>query len=144
MRWFFLLFIMLLVVTGNAVIFDSSSSTRVIDWIAFNLFPLSMILFWFGFYFSDGVKRAQLFVVGHALLVFSAGAGFVLIGTNIVLADSCEIVTFSGRTSGILWEFASYMQSIGYCRELGAGIVILGVVIAYPSARIFYGLARSR
>ncbi|MGL6543538.1 hypothetical protein ACSZM6_01535 [Aeromonas caviae] len=63
---------MLLVVTGNAVIFDSSSSTRVIDWIAFNLFPLSLVLFWFGIYFSDGDKRAQLFVIGHALLVFSA------------------------------------------------------------------------
>jgi hypothetical protein len=83
MRWFFLLFIMLLVIVGNAVIFDSSSSTRVIDCIAFNLFPLSLVLFWFGVYFSDGVKRAQLFIVGHALLVFSAGVGFVLIGTNI-------------------------------------------------------------
>lgn len=131
---------MLLVVTGNAVIFDSSSSTRVIDWIAFNLFPLSLILFWFGFYFSDGDKRAQLFVIGHALLVFSAGAGFVLIGTNIVLADSCEIVTFNGRTSGLLWKFANYMQSIGYCQELGVGISVFGIIIAYPSARFFWNL----
>ena len=131
---------MLLVVTGNAVIFDSSSSTRVIDCIAFNLFPLSLVLFWFGFYFSDGVKRAQLFVIGHALLVFSAGAGFVLIGTNIVLADSCEIVTFNERTSGLLWQFANYMQSINYCRELGIGISVFGVIISYPSARLFWNL----
>ncbi|WP_156034050.1 hypothetical protein [Aeromonas jandaei] len=133
---------MLLVVTGNAVIFDSSSSTRVIDWIAFNLFPLSLVLFWFGFYFSDGDKRAQLFVIGHALLVFSVGAGFVLIGTNIVLADSCEIMTFSGKTSGLLWKFANYMQSIGYCQELGVGIVMLGIFIAYPYALLFYRLVR--
>ncbi|MGU5681787.1 hypothetical protein [Aeromonas allosaccharophila] len=131
---------MLLVVTGNAVIFDSSSSTRVIDWIAFNLFPLSLVLFWFGFYFSDGDKRAQLFVIGHALLVFSAGAGFVLIGTNIILANTCEIVTFSGRASGLLWKFASHMQSIGYCRELGIGISVFGIIIAYPSARLFWNL----
>ena len=128
---------MLLVVTGNAVIFDSSSSTRVIDCIAFNLFPLSLVLFWLGFYFSDGDKRAQLFVIGHALLVFSAGAGFVLIGTNIILADSCEIMTFSGKTRGLLWRFSNYMQSIGYCQELGVGFVIIGIVIAYPSARFF-------
>lgn len=83
MRWFFLLFIMLLVVAGNAVILDSSSSTRMIDYIAFNLCSLSLVLFWFGFYFSDGVKRAQLFIIGHALLIFSAGTGFLLIGTNI-------------------------------------------------------------
>lgn len=140
MRWFFLLFIMLLVVAGNTVILDSSSSTRVIDCIVFNLFPLSLVLFWFGIYFSDGDKRAQLFVIGHALLVFSAGAGFVLIGTNIVLADSCEIVTFSGRTSGLLWRFLNYMQSIGYCRELGIGIVVFGIVIAYPTARLFWNL----
>lgn len=143
MRWFFLLFIMLLVVAGNAVILDSSSSTRMIDYIAFNLCSLSLVLFWFGFYFSDGVKRAQLFVIGHALLIFSAGTGFLLIGTNIFLADSCETVTFSGGSSSPLWKFASYMKSIGYCSELGAGIVILGVVIAYPSARLLYGLARS-
>ena len=140
MRWFFLLFIMLLVVAGNAVIFDSSSSTRVIDYIAFNLLPLSLVFFWFGFYFSDGVKRAQLFVIGHALLVFSAGAGFVLIGTNIILANTCEIVTFSGRASGLLWKFASHMQSIGYCRELGVGIAVFVIVIAYPSARLFWKL----
>ena len=140
MRWFFLLFIMLLVVAGNAVIFDSSSSTRVIDYIAFNLLPLSLVFFWFGFYFSDGVKRAQLFVIGHALLVFSAGAGFVLIGTSIILANTCEIVTFSGRASGLLWKFASHMQSIGYCRELGVGIAVFGIVIAYPSARLFWKL----
>ncbi len=144
MRWFFLLFIMLLVVTGNAVIFDSSSSTRVIDWIAFNLFPLSLVLFWFGIYFSDGDKRAHLFVIGHALLVFSAGAGFVLIGTNIVLADSCETMTFSGRASGLLWMFSNYMLSIGYCRELGVGIAVFGAIISYPSVRLFLGLVQSR
>lgn len=109
MKWIFMLCIILLVVAGNAVIFDSSSSTRVINGIAFNLFPLSLILFWFGVYLSDGDKQAQLFVIGHALLVFSAGAGFVLIGTNIVLADSCEIMTFSGKTSGLLWRFSTYM-----------------------------------
>jgi len=144
MRWFFLLFIMMLVVAGNAVIFDSSSATRVIDGIAFNLFPLSLLMFWFGFYFSDGDKRAQLFVIGHALLVFSAGAGFVLIGTNIVLADSCEIVTFSGGTSGLLWKFANYMQLIGYCQELGGCIAVFGAIISYPSIRLFLGLAQSR
>ncbi|ELC7281172.1 hypothetical protein RJO76_002262 [Aeromonas veronii] len=131
---------MLLVVTGNAVIFDSSLSARVIDCIAFNLFPLSLVLFWFGFYFSDGDKRAQLFVIGHALLVFSAGAGFVLIGTNIFLADSCEVVTFSGRTSGLLWRFSNYMQSIGHCRVLGGSIAVFGIFIAYPSARLFLKL----
>ena len=135
---------MLLVVTGNAVIFDSSSSTRVIDWIAFNLFPLSLVLFWFGIYFSDGDKRAQLFVIGHALLVCSAGAGFVLIGTNIVLADSCEIMTFSGKASGLLWIFSNYMLSIGYCRELGVGIAVFGAIISYPSVRLFLGLVQSR
>ncbi|MDM5073146.1 hypothetical protein [Aeromonas bestiarum] len=102
--------------------------------------PLSLLLFWFDFYFYDGDKRAQLFVIDQALLVFSTGVGFVLIGTNIVLANSCEILTFSGRTSGLLWNFASYMQSIGYCRGFGDGIALLGIVIAYPSARLFWRL----
>lgn len=63
----------------------------------------------------------------------------MLIGTNIVLADSYEIVTFSGRTSGLMWKIASNMQLIGYCRELGIGFVIIGIVIAYPYARFFWG-----
>lgn len=95
-------------------------------------------------YFSDGDKRAQLFVIGHALLVFSAGASFVLIGTNIILADSCEIITFSGKTSGLLWIFSNYMQSIGYCRELGVGIAVFGAIIDYPSVRLFLGAVQSR
>lgn len=46
MRWFFLL----LVVAGNEALFDSTSFTRVIDGIAFNLFPSSLLLFRFGFF----------------------------------------------------------------------------------------------
>jgi uncharacterized membrane protein (UPF0136 family) len=47
-------------------------------------------------------------------------------------------VTSSGRMSGLLWEFATYMQSMGYCQELGIGIAILGILIAYPSVRLFW------
>ncbi|HDN9006236.1 hypothetical protein [Aeromonas veronii] len=90
------------------------------------------------FIFSDGDKRAQLLVVGHVLLVFFVGAGFLLIGTNIVLADTCEIVTFSRRTGGLLWKFANYIQLIGYCQEL-VGIAVFGIIISYSNARLFWG-----
>lgn len=62
----------------------------------------------------------------------------MLIGTNIYFANSCEIVKSSGGTSDLLWKFSNYMQPMDYFSELGVGIVILCIVIAYPSDRLFW------
>ncbi len=142
MKWFFLAFIALLAVIGNVAIFESLSLGRAIGGIAFNLFILSLLVIWWSSYFSGALAKAGFIVVGHALLMLAAGIGIALIGTNAVLASSCESLIFGTRPHGLLSQFATYLQTLGYCREFGFGIVLFGLFMAYPSIRLFLGITR--
>ncbi len=142
MRWIFLAFVALLAAAGNAAIFESLSLSRVIGGIAFNLFILALLMVWRGSYFSDPHAKARLLVVGHATLMLAAGIGIFLIGTNMALANSCESLIFGTKPYGLVSQFAIHLQSLGYCRELGFGVVLLGLFMAYPSIRLFIGITR--
>ena len=140
MKWFFLAFIALLAVTGNAAIFESLSLGRAIGGIAFNLFILSLFVIWWASYFSGAQAKARLLAVGHAAIMLAAGIGIALIGTNVALANSCESLIFGYKPNGLLSQLATYLQSHGYCRELGFGVVLFGLFMAYPSIRLFVGI----
>lgn len=142
MKWFFLTFIALLAITGNAAIFDSLSLARAIGVLAFNLFILSLLLVWWASYFSDIHAKARLLVVGHATLMLAAGIGIAAIGINGVLANSCGSLIFSNKPNGFLSQSATYLQSLGYCRELGFGVFLVGLLLAYPSVRLFVAITR--
>jgi len=140
MKWFFLAFIALLAVTGNAAIFERISLGRALGGIAFNLFTLSLILIWLASYFSDAPTKAQRLVLGHATLMLAAGIGISRIGINMALANSCESLIFGNKPNSFLSLFATHLQSLGYCRELGFGVFIFGLFMGYPSIRLFVGI----
>lgn len=142
MKWFFLAFITTLAVTGNAAIFESLSLDSAIGSIAFNLFIISLVVIWWASYFSGAQAKARLLVLGHATLMLAAGIGISLIGTSVALANSCESLIFGNKPNGFLSLFATYLQSLGYCRELGFGIVLPGLFMAYPSIRLFIDITR--
>ena len=142
MKWFFLAFIALLAITCNAAIFASLSLGRVIGGIAFNLVILSLVAIWWASYFSGAQAKARLLVVGHASLMLAAGIGMALIGTHVALSNSCESLIFSNKPNGLLSQFATYLQSRCYCRELGFSVVLFGFFMAYPSIRLFVGITR--
>jgi len=140
MRWFFLASISLLAAAGNAAIFESISVSRTIGGVAFNLFILSLAVVWRASYFSANQAKERLLVFGHATLMLATGVGIFLIGTNLALANSCESVIFGTKPHGLLSQFAIHLQRLGYCRELGFGVVIFGLFMAYPSVRLFIGM----
>lgn len=142
MKWFFLAFIALLAVTGNAAIFESHSLGRAIGCIAFNLFILSLVVIWWASYFSGTQARARLLVIGHATIMLAAGIGIALNGASVALANSCESLMFGNKPNGLLSKFVTDLQSLGYCRELGFAFVIFGLFLAYPSIRLFGGITR--
>lgn len=142
MKWFFLAFIALLTITGNAAIFESLSLGRAVGGIAFYLFSLSLFVIWWASYFSGAQAKARVLVVGHAILMLAAGIGVALIGTHVALANSCESLIFGNKPNGLFSQFATYLQSRGYCRELGFGVVLFGLFMAYPSIRLFVGITR--
>lgn len=142
MKWFFLAFIALLAVIGNVAIFENLSLGRAIGGIAFNLFILSLLVIWWSSYFSSAIAKARALVVGHALLMLAAGIGIAHVGANTALANSCESLIFGNKPNGLLNQFATYVQSLGYCREFGLGVVFFGLLMAYPSIRLFVGITR--
>ncbi len=142
MKWLFLAFIALLAIVGNAAIFEILSLGRAVGGIAFNLFILALAAIWWASYFSGAQAKARLLVVGHANIMLSAGVGMALIGTNVALSSSCESLIFGGKLHGLLSQFAAYIESRGFCRELGFGVVLFGFLMAYPSIRLFVCITR--
>lgn len=142
MKWVFLAFIALLAITGNAAIFEILSWGRAIGGIAFNLFIVALVAFWWASYFSTAQAKGQSLVVGHASLMLAAGIGMALIGAQVALANSCESLIFGGKPHGLFNQFATYLESRAYCRELGFDVGLFGLFMAYPSIRLFVGITR--
>lgn len=141
-NWLFVVFIALLAITGNAAIFEIFSLGRAVGGIAFNLFVLALAAIWWASYFSGAQAKARLLVVGHASLMLAAGIGMTLIGAQVALSNSCESLIFGSKPHGLPSQFATYLESRGYCRELGIGVVLFGLFMAYPSIRLFVGITR--
>lgn len=142
MKLFFLAFIALLAVTGNAAIFDVLSLGRLIGGIAFNLFTLSLVAIWWASYFSGTEAKARLLVAAHAGIMLAAGIGMAIIGAHVAVSNSCESLIFGSKPHGLLSQFATYLQSRNYCRELGLGVFFFGLFMAYPSIRLFVATTR--
>ena len=140
MKWLFLIFIALAVVTGNAIVFEQISLSRTIGGFAFNLGILALLLFWWASYFSSAQAKARRLVIGHATLMLALGIGIALSGTTMALTNSCESWIFGSRPTGFLRQLTTHIQSLGYCRELGLGVVLFGLFMAYPSGRLFVGI----
>lgn len=140
MKWIVLAFLALLAIGGNAAIFESLSLDRAIGGITFNLFILSLVTIWWASYFSGAQAKARLLVVGHACIMLAAGVGIVLIGAHVALSNSCESLIFGRKPHGFLSQFATYLELRGYCRELGFGVVLFGLFMAYPSIRLFVNM----
>jgi hypothetical protein len=109
--------------------------------VAFNLFIVSLLLIWRSSYYCSALEKTRGLVIGHALLMLSAGIGLAVLGVNAALANNCEVFMSGNKPDGLRNQFAIYLQSVGYCRELGLGVILLGSFMAYPSVCLFVGKA---
>ena len=143
MRWFFLGFVVLLALAGNAAIFESYSLLRAGGGLAFNLFIASLLVVWWSAYFAGESRRGPGLVLGHALLTLASGFGLALLGSTVIASNSCEELMRERSPNGLQNQVFSYINSIGYCSEVGYAVLALGMWLSYPSLRLFVGLARS-
>lgn len=143
MRWFFLGFVVLLALAGNAAIFESYSLLRAGGGLAFNLFIASLLVVWWSAYFAEEPRRGTGLVFGHALLTLASGFGLALLGGAVAASNSCEELMKERSPNGLQNQVLSYFSSIGYCSEVGYVVLALGLWLSYPSLRLFVGLARS-
>lgn len=142
MKWFFLAFMMLLTVVGNTIFIDQWSWRQVMAGIAFNLCMISLLVIWWSAYFRAGVAKARGQVIGHAIMMLGMGIAMATWGADIVMTNSCDSLISDARSRNYLSQIAEYVRPTGYCRELGIGMILLGLLLAYPSIRLFFGLSR--
>lgn len=142
MRSFFLLFIAVLAAIGNLAIFEQLSPARLIGGLAFNVFVVALLLIWRFAYFATGASRARGLVFAHAAFMLAAGLGFGAIGGNVFSSGSCSSLVSTSSPNGFRNQVVAYLQSLGYCKELGLVLVLFGVLFAYPSIRLFVDIIR--
>ncbi|WP_382158996.1 hypothetical protein [Hydrogenophaga sp. ANAO-22] len=143
MRWFFLGFVVLLALAGNAAIFESYSLLRVGGGVAFTLFIASLLIVWWSAYFAGEHRRGPGLVFGHALLTLAGGFGLALLGSIVIASNSCEELMRERDPNGLRNQMLAYVSSTGYCSEVGYTVLALGMWLSYPSLRLFIGLARN-
>ena len=143
MRWIFLPFILLLAYVGYASLLREQTPARLLAAVPFYVFVLSLLGFWWFSYFANQARAYRGRVVSHALLMLALGAFVCLAGGHLVATDSCSILISSSQYPGATSRTASFIQSLGYCREAGVLLLIFGAVIAAPSTRLFSALLRN-
>ena len=141
MKWFLLALMVLFAFVVNAIFIDQWSWLVMMGGIAFNLCVISLFVFWWSAYFRAGVAKARGQVIGHAILMLGMGIGMATLGADIMMTNRCDGLISDSRPRNYLSQLATYVKTTGYCRELGIGVVLLGLFLAYPSIRLFVGLS---
>lgn len=142
MKWFFLPFIPLLGIAGNLALLSEPTTFRILGTIPFNLFVVSLASIWWHAYFEPATLSSRALTATHAALCLSVGMAITLIGANVALSESCSSLINSTRTRDLISSAGRLIEAMGYCRELGGLLALLGVILAYPSLRLFYSLRR--
>lgn len=73
-------------------------------------------------------------------MMLGMGIGMATWGADIVITNSCEGLISDPSSRSYLSQIAAYVKTTGYCSELGIGMILLGLFLAYPSIRLFFGL----
>lgn len=140
-RWFILLFVVLVFVAVNAVAFSSGLAvdSKILVAIAGNLFGISLLLIWFGCYFQKA-KQAGVAVFGHAFLMLSVGVAFVELGFHGLLLGECKFLVSDRPVPGTISKLATLAIENNACSLLCWVLIIIGLVIAWPSIKLFIGI----
>jgi len=135
MRWFFLFFLMLLALAGNAAALDNVSVLGVFAAIAFNLFIAALVGIWWNAYYRKNDIGTKIPIYSALLFMTSLGCFFILIGAEQIRSESCDILTrhshyhrhrfFTDIVSGLV----EYIEYLGYCRPLGFVFVCIGLFV---------------
>jgi len=135
MKWFFFFFLILFAIVGNIALLDKISLIRILGVGVFNLFVISLFGLWWQSYFRQKEIRAKEPFATMILLV--AGLSLVLIGIQQTIANSCEVLISHSRPHGLNNVIVEAIESMGYCRELGLVLIILGLYCSARSIKMF-------
>lgn len=141
MRWFFLAVITLAGTLVNIAFITDNPSSKALVITAFNMALAGLVLIWYGSYFEQNVINANSRDFGIALLCFSIGVFVVLGGVRAVLSDSCDGFLAS-RPYRLRNDIVRFVQSLGYCKELGYVVAFSGGCLMYIGVRLIFRVTR--
>jgi hypothetical protein len=142
-KWFFLAVVVTVACLGNVIAFekDVGVGSKALALTAVNIFALSLLAFWFGGYEQRPEQKAKLLVIGHAALMLAVGIGFVGWGYHGLRIEDCG---FLARHTGRLNDLVRWAIDHRACAWLSSALLVVGVCLLWPSAKLFCGLARDR
>jgi hypothetical protein len=143
MKWFFLAFITLMGVLVNIAVMTVSPFSKIPAIVAFNGALVGLLLIWYGSYFEENVINAKCRDLGVSLLSVSAGIFIAQGGINVALADSCDNF-LSSRPYRLRNDIVRFLQSHGYCAELGYVAALTGICVTCIGAKSFFRVKRGR
>jgi hypothetical protein len=141
MKWFFLIVLGLFGVSVNLLLVADNLYTHIPALVALNVTLVGLMLIWHTVYFQSNVIGAKGKDLGIALLCFSIGIFTIIGGTEALLTSSCENF-LSRRPYRLRNDIVRFIESVGYCKELGYAVVVMGSSIAFIGARLVLRLTR--
>lgn len=133
-KWFFILFIALLAVAMNAAVLDARGYVPLIyGLVAVNSFAIALGFIWVAAYFHR-FRHMGSGVLGHALVFFAAGVGFIGMGHQGLATESCVFPSSAVST---------WASNQGACTPLSLLAILIGIFIIWPSFKLLYGNVNS-
>ena len=130
-KWFFIFFIVLLAVAMNAAVLDARGYVPLIyGLLAVNTFAIALGFIWLAAYFHR-FRHMGSGVLGHALVFFAAGAGFIGMGHQGLVTESCVFPSSAVST---------WASKQGACTPLSLLAILIGIFMMWPSIKLLYGI----
>jgi hypothetical protein len=142
-KWFFLTSIVLIFAAMNAAAFGNQLSfdAQVFAVIAVNVFVVSLLAIWLGSYFPT-FEAYGFLVFGHAALILSAGIGFIGLGLHGLIMGTCGYLINDQNIPGLISRLGALAQESKACSLLLFSFVIFGLLMSWPSLKLFYDITR--
>ena len=147
MKWFFLVLLGLIAFGVEMLIVGDTphqlSADRVAAAVAYAIFCLALFAYWLSSYFLQGATQDRGSEIAHAILMLSIGAFFIVLGSDVVIADVCAYpLPPSGtdmESAQLLADVSQYLQERGWCAEWGYSFLLLGGALSWPTLKLFFG-----
>lgn len=140
-KWFFLALVVTVACLGNVMALDKDVGlgSKAFALAAVNIFGLSLLAFWFGGYAQRPELKAKLLIIGHAALMLGTGIALVGWGYHGLRIEGCG---FLARDPGRLSNLVRWVIEHHACGWLSSVLIVLGVWLLWPSAKLFYRLTQ--
>lgn len=139
-RWLFLLFIATVAVAINAIAIDSKAGATLL--IVGNIFVASLFGIWLGVYYEKH-RRKGILIYSHALLFLSVGMGLAGIRYDGLASGACNSRGFE-KFHYLVNAISLPIGNNASCRVYSCLMIILGILVALPSIKLFYGAMVNR